>query len=343
MAKRNYWQRQFDSMNSIYDGVGNINYEQFGNISQNEVNKLINYAKQKGWGSVNIGGKNYTLYNKDGNTGQIINPTPIEKFDPNKRYTASQLAVYNYNNKNNSDILNATSNYDVTNIPNIGEQLKTSNTKIKDIISMPELPKTVINPNNNNTSNIPSTILSQPTIGRKSQFRNQYLKLFNDPKYLDNDNEMLGYMNKYYGMGWNSPNSSNYNKDALEELQETAKWISSNNNLLNNRSGKGQGYLAMESSRLNRDLGGYKGLNYRNLIKFLTPEKFNQYGTNGRYNNYDDFYERLYNLSASRNGMQGGELDDLFGNDYNEVLKNIARELGIVGYQQGGIIKMLFI
>ena len=114
MAKRNYWQRQFDSMNSIYDRIGNLNYEQFGDISKYEVNKSINYAKQQGWGSVNIGGKNYTLYNKDDSTGQIMNPTPIEEFDPNKRYTASQLAVYNYNNRNNKDILNATSNYDVT-------------------------------------------------------------------------------------------------------------------------------------------------------------------------------------------------------------------------------------
>jgi len=29
---------------------------------------------------------------------------------------------------------------------------------------------------------------------------------------------MLGYINKYYGMGWNSPSSDNYNKNTLGEL-----------------------------------------------------------------------------------------------------------------------------
>ena len=335
MAKRNYWQRQFDSMNSIYDRVGNINYEQFGNISQDEVNRLINYAKQKGWGSVNIGGKNYTLYNKNDATGQIMNPTSIKEFDPNKRYTASQLAVYNYNNRNNKDILNTTSNYDVTNIPNIGEQLQTS--KIKDIISVPEHPEIKTNLNNINISNIPSTILSQPTTGRKSQFRNQYLKLFNDPKYLDNDNEMLGYINKYYGMGWNSPSSDNYNKNTLGELQQTANWISSNNNLLNDRSGKGQEYLAMESSRLNRKLGGYD-FTYRDMLNYFNNHQ--NIGNIGKYNGDNSkFMQELYELGASRNGMQEHELRRLFGDNYDEILGNI----GLNSLKKGGIIEMLFI
>ena len=121
-----------------------------------------------------------------------------------------------------------------------------------------------------------------------------------------------------------------------EDVLNTFKFVLNNENLTKNRRGKGENYLYMESDRLNRDIGGYKGLSYRDIINYFSPENSEKYSnlySNGRYNNkYNDFYERLYNLSASRNGMQGGELEDLFGKNYDQVLRNIAKELKIEGY-----------
>lgn len=325
MAKRNYWQRKFDSMNSIYTTTGDINYSQFGDISKDVVNDSINKAKQKGWGSVVIGGKEYTLYNKDGETNQIINPTPIEQFDSSKRYTAPQLAVYNWNNRGNKDVLNQTANYDVTNIPNIGEQVKADKLKIQ-VNKSPKIDfnNTKLNLGINNT-NISSVF---PTNSKKSKLENQYNKLFDDKSnYLDTDNEMIGQMNKYYGMGWGSPSDSNYNKNALGELRQTAKWITGNNNLLNDRLNKGQGYLAMESSRLNRNVGDYN-FTYRDLLNEIYNSSdlssFNQ----GKYlNNPEKFKQELFELAASYNGMQNHELSRLFGDNWSNILNNVRIKL----------------
>jgi len=119
-------------------------------------------------------------------------------------------------------------------------------------------------------------------------------------------------------------------------MKNTAQFISNHPELMNDRRAKSVDYLAMEAKRLGRNIGGYEGLKYRDLLNYFSPENAKKYSSiygNGRYKDrYNDFYKRLYNLSASRNGIQGGELDDLFGNNYNEVLKNIAKELGIPGY-----------
>jgi len=47
----------------------------------------------------------------------------------------------------------------------------------------------------------------------------------------------------------------------------------------------------------------------------------------------------LYELGASRNGMQEHELRRLFGDNYDEILGNI----GLNSLKKGGIIEMLFI
>lgn len=95
-------------------------------------------------------------------------------------------------------------------------------------------------------------------------------------------------------------------------MKNTAQFIANHPELMNDRRAKSVDYLAMEAKRLGRNIGGYDNLKYTDLLNMFSPENYSQYSnlfSQGRYgNNYTDFYKRLYNLSASRNGMQGGEL-----------------------------------
>jgi hypothetical protein len=70
-------------------------------------------------------------------------------------------------------------------------------------------------------------------------------------------------MNKYYGMGYvkNNPN-------AEDNVRNTFRFVLNNSNLTNDRRGKGMDYLPMESSRLDRKLGGYN-FTYRDMLNYF--------------------------------------------------------------------------
>ena len=325
---RRAYMPDFNSMPSIYDAEGNIDYNVFGNTyDQDTINKAILNARQKGWGSVNIGNKNYTLYQK--NNGKIVPKQQIVNFDPNEKYTEDQLAVYNWNNRNNPSALQATSNYAVGYSPTVKEPEKVE----QPVIETP----TTVSPQENNLS-WQTIVGTTPSSGRNSQLRTQYTQLFGNPDYLNTNKEMIGQMNKYYGLGWGSSGSDNYRPNALDELQQTANFVLGNGDLMTDRRGKGQGYLAMESSRLNRTLGNYDKLTYRDMLNYFKDNA--NVGNLGKYaGNNEKFMQELYELGASRNGMQEHELKRLFGEGYDEILRNIRPS----NLKYGGTLRMLFI
>ena len=117
-------------------------------------------------------------------------------------------------------------------------------------------------------------------------------------------------MNHYYGEGkWNGNyyNIGNRFIDPRESMKSTLGYIYGNTALTNDRMGKTQDYLAMESQRLDRTLGGYDNITYRDLLDYFSKDGNNQY-IYGKYYNFlrdpnDNSY--IYNEAYHESGLFG--------------------------------------
>ena len=344
LKKRTNWEQKFNGMNSIYNEDGTLNYDQFEGFDQDTVNDAILKARQRGWGSVHIGNQDYTLYKKNNNG--IIKEDPITDFDPNEKYSESQLAVYNWNNRKNPKVLERTNSYSI--YKPVTENL--TQTPVED--TSESIPQQDLNNQNNNAdfrSNFNSAFNSNYNLlkratGRKANFSST-LGLFENQKDYFNNNDVARNMNHYYGSNWNDPSYQLYNRriDPKESMKNTLGYIYGNENLTKDRMGKTQDYLAMESSRLDRLLGDYN-FSYRDMLNYFRDNL--DAGNQGKYiGNPDKFMQELYELGASKNGMQGHELQRLFGKDYKKILDAISNNSNeeIFTAKNGGILKMLFI
>lgn len=324
--------QKFNNLDSIYDENGALRTDIGDNINWNNI---INTATSQGLGSVNIGDKEYTLYKKK--DGNIVKPWEQEGWDKDNVDVndASSVAIYNYYHPNNKQTFQGSSVINPSNIQIDQEELI-------DKGNIPDTPKlTPFNERYNLSNDQLGNIQSMPDSGRKSNFR-QTLGLYEDQdKYFSNP-EVIRNMNHYYGEGkWNGNyyHIGNRSIDPRESMKSTLGYIYGNSALTKDRMGKTQDYLAMESQRLDRTLGGYDNITYRDMLNYFSKEGNNQYIHGKYYNNKDKFLQELYELGASRNGMQRHELQRLFGNDYDKILHNISPN----SMKQGGIIKMLFI
>lgn len=351
----------FNRMKSIYNEDGTLkSYSDLGFSSQEDLYKTLETTIGKGYGSFTSNGEDYTIYQKD-SQGNIIKPWEQEQYKGQLQSLTDNPEYYKDAEKSSYNNLGLMAAANYINKPKKGgypayrpifNSEVSVETPVETQIETPVETPTSSQSTNQNTpgaiadqdvdySYIPDYGLTTtqfrnlfygtPETGRRSQLR-KHVGLIEDWQARQEDLKK--------GIKLSAPF---VNEDPLNTL----KFILNNADLTEARRGKGENYLYMESDRLNRDIGGYKGLRYRDLLNYFSPENAEKYSSiygNGRYKDrYDDFYKRLYNLSASRNGMQGGELDDLFGKGYDQVLRDIAKDLGIAGYQQGGVIEMLFI
>ena len=359
MARTN-WYKKFQDMDSIYDESGNIkDATQLGFKDQEELDNAINYARSKGWGSISKGNNNYTIYakNKDANNKLIMSEADIPEkmkglYTPEGYAVLGSIDTYNKQsnvrewNNNNRSIYNQS----------LITPLKESTT-IKDSKLKIEEPKAQTPSFYNPTQSQNITNAYSGNTGRNSNYKSWMNGVSQDFNYGQvtqpensfwTSNDVFNSINKYFGNlpGRQGISGTPY-AEGVRSMKNTAQFIANHPELMNDRRAKSVDYLAMEAKRLGRNIGGYDNLKYTDLLNMFSPENYNQYSnlfSEGRYgNNYTDFYKRLYNLSASRNGMQRGELEDLFGKQYDQVLRNIAKDLKIEGYQQGGILRMLFI
>lgn len=354
---KQYWTNKFTNMESIYDKEGNIRNDL--GMDRDQLNKLYGEAVNKGYGSFydKNSGKEYTIYahryDENGNkigintTGKGITDSNINKDrDPLESYQVLK-ATHNYNHRNN---IQEYSNLNSFNPPVVSEVSKSekivtpgSDFKLGEgnISSLPKPKNFDFGLSQDQITNMNSI----PETGRKSNFR-QTLGLYEDSDKYFNNKDVIRSMNHYYGEGgWNGYNYSHPNGsfiDPRNSMRSTLDYIYNNTNLTKDRMGKTQDYLAMESQRLDRGIGNYGGISYRDLLDYFS-NKDNLQWQGGKYNgNYDKFMQELYELGASKNGMQNHEFKRLFGDSYDDVMRNIQTHYG-VSLKQGGIIKMLFI
>lgn len=334
MAKKrnNYWENQFNNMDSIYDEQGNYRtWENLGLGSEEEYNKFIqeaNKAQDKGYGSFTYGSgankKNYTIYKK--NNGKIIktwDPSYHSTYskDDNGQVTYTDRSEYAahkfYNPNSTAKFIEPTRELVPPTLEeekNYTEKLITDNT-----------------PENNSYETELRNLSSVPNTGRLSQIR-QHEQLLTNPTQYFNNPQVIRNMNKYYGMGY-----VKNNHNAEDNVRNTFRFVLNNSNLINDRRGKGMDYLPMESSRLDRKLGGYN-FTYRDMLNYFNNNQ--NIGNVGKYvGDNNKFMQELYELGASRNGMQGHELQRLFGSDYDKILQNVSPN----SMKQGGVLRMLFI
>lgn len=345
-----YWTQKFTNMESIYDKNGNIRTDL--GIDRDQLNNLYGEAVNKGYGSFydKNSGKEYTIYahryDENGNkigintTGKGITDSNINKDrDPLESYQVLK-ATHNYNHRNNIQEYSNLNSFK----PVVTEKLVTPGSDFQlgegNISNLPK-PKSF---NFGLSQDQITNMNSIPEKGRKSNFR-QTLGLYEDSdKYFNNPDVIRGF-NHYYGQGYingDYPSGNGGWIDPKESLKNTLDFVLGNANLTKDRMGKTQDYLTMESQRLDRGIGNYDGISYRNLLDYFS-NKDNLQWQGGKYNgDYNKFMQELYELGASRNGMQNHEFKRLFGDSYDDVMKNIQTHYGVT-LKNGGTLEMLFI
>ena len=357
MARTN-WYKKFQNMESIYDASGNmIDATQLGFKDQEELDNAINYARSKGWGSINKNGKNYTLYAKNSNNNLIRSENDVDEdkqglFNDKGYAVLGAIDTYNKQKDVRGWDTNNRSIYNKSVITPIKESTTVEDSKLETEEPKAQTPS-FYNPTQ--TQNI--TNAYSGNTGRNSNYKSwmngvsqnfNYGQVTQPKNSFWTSNDVFNSINKYFGNlpGRQGISGTPY-AEGVRSMKNTAQFIANHPELMNDRRAKSVDYLAMEAKRLGRNIGGYDNLKYTDLLNMFSPENYSQYSnlfSQGRYgNNYTDFYKRLYNLSASRNGMQGGELQDLFGDNWRNVLGQIINTLGIPSNQNGGILKMLFI
>lgn len=336
----------FNNMQSIYDDNGILRTDI--DLGGKSWDQIINDATSRGYGSVSINGKNFTLYKKD-KDGKIIKPWESKDWGE-KNYDlsdASQVAAYNWIYRNDPSHTQLVYRSPIE--PPKVEPYEEEHPYIPDPEQQPNTRPVFTETQSRN-------ILGIPDQGRLSNFRPNLL-LYTDPGYF-NRKDVARNMNHYYGSNWNDQNyqtREGITLDPKKSLESTLGFVLDNNNLTYDRRGKTPDYLAMESARLDRTIGKYRsqGLTYRDLLNYYSKadENGNRLNFNGetigggQYTNYDDFIEALYKLGASYNGMQGRELKRLFGKDYDTIMQNIINNKNgqSSSLKNGGILRMLFI
>lgn len=348
MARTN-WYKKFQDMDSIYDESGNIkDATQLGFKDQEELDNAINYARSKGWGSINKGNNNYTIYakNKDANNKLIMSEEDIPEnmrglYNPEGYAVLGAIDTYNkqkdvrgWDTNNRSIYSKSLESTPAENSkPEVGESPKVDN-------------RTDYEKFYTERQRANLDFQKDLSSGRNRNFYNYYPNLYKDDFFQKNP-EVRSSISKQYGLG---NNFSVFDKDndywnAVNNVRGTSQFVTNNANLLKDRRAKSFDYLAKESKRLDRTVGNYGNLTYRDMLNYFNDENNKQWQSGKYMNDRDKFLQELYELGASRNGMQWHELQRLFGKDYDTIMQNIINNKNgqSSSLKNGGILKMLFI
>ena len=351
MARTN-WYKKFQNMKSIYDASGNmIDATQLGFKDQEELDNAINYARSKGWGSINKNGENYTLYAKNSNNNLIRSENDVDEdkqglFNDKGYAVLGAIDTYNKQKDVRGWDTNNRSIYNKSLTTPIKEPTTVEDSKLK----MEESPKVDnrIDYEKFYTERQRANLDFQKDLssGRNRNFYNYYPNLYKDDFFQKNP-EVRSSISKQYGLG---NNFSVFDKDndywnAVNNVRGTSQFVTNNANLLKDRRAKSFDYLAKESKRLDRTVGNYGNLTYRDMLNYFNDENNKQWQSGKYMNDRDKFLQELYELGASRNGMQWHELQRLFGKDYDTIMQNIINNKNgqSSSLKNGGILKMLFI